>query len=483
MSKLRDIFFYDIGGILWRGLGCLGRRPWRYSLRQARFLELLRELKLMAQRNLPFPEGLMQFSVRKWSYLKTVEGGLIFLFCVGVIRELIDLVESPTFLLLLFFAAVTLPIVFRLPYRTVLYFIGGAIILCLLLITFFPEKSESIFGFLFGEEYEPTSNELLIFVLLCLLLILIRVSQRTTRINYIMRHIATELRKGKPLSRVLGETFRISPFHIALLENGEKTGRMVEAIDCMIGYEKLYKCRVYTHIIFMLYYPLVLCGFFLLIYTFIYSKIFPKLILIFTTFGCESLPFPTDLVLNTTRAVCSFLFSVNGVIVIVGLFIFICFVMPTISNFIPILRRLKRRVITAKMFSLVGYALRSGVPVGEALRLSRRIPGMDLFFKFHFKRMQKKILAGKKITSAFKDAPIFAKDAVALAMMAEDAGILDRELPIIGEQQFEQAFEESSRIGTYLEPAIHIIIAVVIFYILLSVYIPLLSMPIILRLP
>lgn len=424
----------------------------------------------------------MQFSVRKWNYLKPVEGGLIIVFCAVVLDKLIDYAESPTFLILLFFAALTLPIVLRLPYRTVLFFIGGAIILCLLLIFFSPDKSSEIFKFIFGEEYKPTRSDVLFFVLLCLLLLLLSVSRRTVHVDLLMRHVANELRKGKPLSRVFREIFRISPFHIALLENGEKTGRMVEALDCMIGYERLYKCRVYSHIIFLAHYPMVLCGFFLFIFSFISSKIFPRFIATFQKLGFESLPFATEVVFKTTRAVGYFLFSGYGVISIVGLVIFLCFGMPTLNHFIPILRRLKQRVITAKVFSLIGYALRAGVPIDEALRLSQRLPGRDLFFKFHFKKMQKKILAGKKITSAFKESPIFAKDAVALAMMAEDAGMLDNELPVIAEQQFEQAYEEAARIGTYFEPAVHLAIAIVIFYVLLSFYIPLLSIPIVLKL-
>lgn len=468
MGNLRDILFYSVGGAIWR-LSSFGLGRGRYPLRQTHRLELFREIKLLVSRNLPLSEGLERFSRRSKGYFQPLEIGFILVYFAVLLFSIAELSESAALFPLMVFIIISLPLVLRFKTWACLVLWGICTLAFCFYYLLFPEQIKQIMNMLSRGGTDEIREQTFRFIFMFLVVIFIIVSRTYGRIDVKLRVIARELEKGKPLSQVLKETIsNLSRFHIALLRNGEKSGNLARSLDSLIEYEKVYKAIVFRQILYLVFYPLVLLFFSLLIYFVLMTKISPKLEDLARQTG---VPFP-----ELTRAVMKsfhILFNVDIGYVIIFVFLatlFFVFLMPTLINFIPFFRKINHRLLTAKFFGLLGYAFQSGIPVDEALHLSIGISGRDTWSGMHLARMKKKIVAGEKISKAFQSAPVIRKEAAALARVAEDAGILEHELIAISDQQFTFAFNEITRFGMYLEPILHIVIAGIIAIIVISMY-------------
>ncbi len=463
----------------WWMLGA-GRVRWSFTLWRKQRLDFFRHARMMVARDLPLSEGFEYFAKKSY-FLKLVILGIFgFFYILVALYGFIDTIEDLGFLVFFFVFLLTLPLIMGWVWenvRTILYYVIALFVLFLLFLTVTPTISKNIFELLIGEQYVLEVDVTIYSVTLIVLAVIISFLNRYHKVNRKMLFIADKLGRGESLSGVCRKYIRsMMPFHLSLLETGEKTGRLKETLDLLIDYESKYRSWILQRVIIMALYPIALFLVSLLYILFLMYKIRPKFedipgnpnpaeIPIFTTITSI-----TDTIFMYWHRMWEFIFTLPGALIFIVAVIILIYTLPTVFHLLPVFGRISRRIFTAQLLAVLGYSIRAGLTVDDALEFARTLPGKDFLRRKHFTTLKTRILAGNKISDVFEHSPIISPDAAALVRIAEDADCLEQKLPEISRMQFEHALRSSKKIGTYFEPALHILVAAGIALVVMSFY-------------
>ena len=423
----------------------------------------------MIERNLPLPDGLRILARQKHDFISPAETFFIFIYSVLIIIGIFSLQMRPTLFPFLLLAVLTIPIIFRIRYSLIIYVLLGAIVLVLLLFSVNPKMYDSIASYFEGyRAFHIHEGEGMLFFLFIGCILLILFIRRGKNIDPTIRRFADEIEEGNQISDALDSCFPGIPgYHMTIIRNGEKSGRLVEALNCIIGYETTRKRGKLSMLFVVFHYPLALLFLYLFLYGFILIKIMPKLHMIMEELGISP-PYLTRMMFSITH-----LFFANTLLIFMGILCIIVILilfMPIIINFMPIIGKIYRRLNTARIFTTLGYGLQSGLTINDIVPNLHRLAGRDRLNRHYIKRFQVAIMKGARIGESLGDIPTLTKEGIALANLAEDGDLLDRELVNIGNHQFEIAADELARFITYLAPIVHLCISFVILISILSVY-------------
>lgn len=137
----------------------------------------------------------------------------------------------------------------------------------------------------------------------------------------------------------------------------------------------------------------------------------------------------------------------------------------------PMVGGVTRATITGRAFRLLGLMLESGVPLVEALRLTRASLPNRLFREL-FDLLEKEVLNGRPLAESLATASFVPSGATEMIATAERTGTLDTVTQIIGEHYEEEGESRLRELATMVEPAIIVVMGVVVACIVLAVMLP-----------
>ncbi|MFQ5734636.1 MAG: type II secretion system F family protein, partial [Planctomycetaceae bacterium] len=129
-------------------------------------------------------------------------------------------------------------------------------------------------------------------------------------------------------------------------------------------------------------------------------------------------------------------------------------------------------LLSGRVFRLVGTMLQSGVPLLEAIRLSRRSVNNALFHEL-FDDMESEILSGSGIAPVLSRARCVPAGAAELIATAERTGQLGTVMEMVGEFYEEEGERRIRDQVKLLEPAIIVVMGVLVAFVVSSVMLPL----------
>ena len=115
--------------------------------------------------------------------------------------------------------------------------------------------------------------------------------------------------------------------------------------------------------------------------------------------------------------------------------------------------------------------IESGVPLLEGLSLTRTSVN-NIHYRELFDSLQQEVLNGRGLGAAMADAPFLPGPAVQMIMTAEKTGTLGMVTSTIGEFYEEEGENQLRDLATILEPAIIIVMGVIVAFVVLSVMLP-----------
>jgi type II secretory pathway component PulF len=139
-----------------------------------------------------------------------------------------------------------------------------------------------------------------------------------------------------------------------------------------------------------------------------------------------------------------------------------------------LVRDVTRSLLVGRTFRLLGVMLQSGVPLPEALQLSRSAV-QNRCYRDLFSTLLSEVLNGRGLGQSLSLASFIPVDAAQMASTGERTGKLGPVLEMIGEFYEDDGERRLQELMKLLEPAIVVVMGVIVGFIVASVMLPMLD--------
>lgn len=141
----------------------------------------------------------------------------------------------------------------------------------------------------------------------------------------------------------------------------------------------------------------------------------------------------------------------------------------------PLIGKLFKQEMVIQGFGTLGSLLNGGAPIVEALNITERSSKSRLF-KAVISRSREEIENGGKLSGVFEEKGFFPSDAVQMLKVGERSGQLAEMLVSIADFQAKERETALKRITTLLEPAMTLTVGIIVGFIVLAMFLPLVNM-------
>ncbi len=294
-----------------------------------------------------------------------------------------------------------------------------------------------------------------------------------------------KLKEGKSLSVSLKETgkeknFNIPEFYINIISVGEEIGDLHSAFKDILE-DLQFRESLKKEIKSATAYPAFLLIVAILTVFFVSGFILPKFSEIFTEKELEKLPLISKLTLDFGKFI-----NQHIDIIFIGLLISFTaviygftsgFFTKNISNIvhsIPLVRNIALKVELANVFSSLGTMIDGGVEISRALKLSSRITQNKTLRNIMMETVNE-IKKGKRISNVWARYDIIPDNVISIVAVAEQSAKLGEVFKKLGKRYMENFKSDVSRILTYLEPAIIVILGFFVAFIVVAIMLAVVS--------
>ncbi|MBX3449130.1 MAG: type II secretion system F family protein [Planctomycetaceae bacterium] len=218
-----------------------------------------------------------------------------------------------------------------------------------------------------------------------------------------------------------------------------------------------------------------------LIVGFIMYYIIPKFKKIFEDFGTE-LPGITVVLIETSDAVVNYWYL--GPVIPLSIWIMLkiikknktgAFIVDWVSLKIPLLGQILRKSIIARTCRTLGTLVASGVPILEALAITRDTSGNAVFVKA-FDHINSAIREGESIAVPLKETRTVDDIVVNMVDVGEETGALDNMLYKVADVYDEEVSVLVEGLVNLLEPLMVVVLGLIVGFIVIALFMPLIKL-------
>ncbi|MFZ6052345.1 type II secretion system F family protein [Halocola ammonii] len=282
---------------------------------------------------------------------------------------------------------------------------------------------------------------------------------------------------GQSISDVLKENDGFGVYEVESVRIGEESGRLVYTFDYLTEYFDK-RITLKRQLMRVLAYPMFVIFVSVAVIYFMLNNVVPLFSDIFKRFDTE-LPTITKWIISISQSFSFYL----GFFVIFA--IAMAVLMITQKNKVwmrrfvasaqlkfPFFGKLVRKIYLARFCQSMYLLVSSGNPITSSLQLSR---DMINFYPIEVALTQitTEVEQGKSLHAGLSEFSIFEKRMVSLIRVGEEVNQLDKIFEELSEQFNSEVEHQSSIVGSLLEPALIIFIALFVGVILISMYLPL----------
>lgn len=299
----------------------------------------------------------------------------------------------------------------------------------------------------------------------------------TGKLNEILSAVREDIKGGLALSAALEKYPRIFPqLYIASIRAGERTGDLPQTIRRYIAFLKRTE-GFRGKIVSSLFYPAILISVAVIAIALLLVYVVPTFSQIYADSG-NTLPVPTQMLINSTKALRQYLPVFIGMVA-VGAVLFRRWKETETGRYrvdamkirTPFLGSIAIRYALAGFTRTLATVLGSGIPVVEAMRMSvgtlnNKVLERGLLLAVH------RVEEGSKLSTALENMKLLPPLALRMLSVGETTGALEEMLGDISDY-FEDEIERNLHVlSTAIEPAIMIVMGVVIGTIIITMYLP-----------
>ena len=301
--------------------------------------------------------------------------------------------------------------------------------------------------------------------------------------------VTEEVEGGASLSEAMGKYPRaFNKLYVKMVAAGEVGGVLDIILQRLAEFMEKAE-RLKRKIKGAMVYPIVVIGIAGIILTGIMVFIIPKFEEIFTDFGV-SLPLLTRWLINTSRwfaggrpgqAIAGFWFLLVGIPLAIVLFKLIRRAGPgraatdTMALYIPVFGGLLRKTAIARFTRTLGTLISAGVPILEAVNITKETSGNYVFEKA-LAKVHDSIREGESFAGPLRESKTCDPIVVNMIDVGEETGELDAMLMKIADNYDEEVDVAVASLVSLLEPLMVVVLGGIVGTIVVAMFLPLVKM-------
>ena len=289
-----------------------------------------------------------------------------------------------------------------------------------------------------------------------------------------------EVLKGASLSGAMRSTKRLPDLFVNMVEAGESGGFLDEVMERMATfYEK--DNRLVEKVRNALIYPAVVILVTVVVVYILVTQVVPQFVSMFESMQVE-LPLSTRTLIAISDFINKWWVVIFAILIVGGIVLAKYLSTPrgkmkkdSILMATPILKNVVLKSVVARFTRTLSIMVKTGIPMLKAIELSSRVVNNKVVEK-GLMVVADEISAGKSLSVPIQNMKLFPKMVVSLIKTGEETGSLDEMMDKCADFYDEEVANLSERLTTLLEPAIIIILALVVGGIVMSIIEPMFSM-------
>ena len=349
-------------------------------------------------------------------------------------------------------------------------------------------KSGAKKGFAFGrvlkaEDLTTFTRQLAILLqarlpLLRALEVMIR-QERNERFKAVLTQIADPVRSGNSFSDGLSQHPKVfDRLYVNMVRAGEAGGVLDVVLSRLAGFmEKALRTR--KKVKSAMVYPIVVVGVAVAIVVLLMVVVVPKFQAIFEDMlEGAALPGPTQLVIGISNFLSSHIWLSLGIVVLVIVgFKFIkntrfgSKILNWCSINLPKIGDLVRKVNIARITRTFGTLLSSGVPILQAITITKDITG-NAYYTEALTRVHDAVRDGESLAAPMERESVFPNMVTSMVDVGEETGELSEMLNRIADNYDEDVDNAVAGITSIIEPVMIVFLAVVVGFIVIALFLP-----------
>lgn len=304
-----------------------------------------------------------------------------------------------------------------------------------------------------------------------------RRSTKNARLSDAIKDVVHGVRTGHSLSDALGRHPDIfPPLYISSIGAGERTGDIIHSIKGYIQYQKRIEA-IRKKIVSSAIYPCVLSIASALVVGFLITYVVPSFAKIYIGAGAE-LPLPTRFLIYITEVVKGYIlfFAGAGTAAAFAVRGYLrtdkgAFFLDNLKLSLPQLGEIYSGYSIAKFSRTLGMVLNSGIPLVQALGMSKGVLDNRVLAK-KLETVIKKVKEGEPVHKAVADADFMPEVTLTMFSVGERSASLPEILDEIADYHEEDVSHKVGILTDLVEPALIIVMGVVIGAIVVLMYLP-----------
>ncbi|MDQ3212755.1 MAG: type II secretion system F family protein [Acidobacteriota bacterium] len=297
----------------------------------------------------------------------------------------------------------------------------------------------------------------------------------------VLDDVYERVRGGSSLSEAFEAQGTMFPgIYTASLLAGEKSGSLETVIRRYVAYVKIVS-GVRRKTISALVYPAILLLLSCVVVAIIVLRVVPEFGAFYNQFGRE-LPLSTRIIVAVSEfAGTYFLLMVLGIVVAVAAFWSWLRAAGNRRRFdrwtlsIPMLGSIARKFATSQAARTLATLLGGGIPLVNAIDVASRSIG-NQYMAHELQLAAQQVREGRALSTALHDSGAFPDVAIKMVEVGESTGALQEMLNSLSEFYDEEIETNLGRFVTLVEPALLVIMGLVIAGLLLALYMPLFNL-------
>lgn len=293
--------------------------------------------------------------------------------------------------------------------------------------------------------------------------------------------VIEDIESGSTLSEAMGKQPKaFDNLYVNMVKAGEAGGALEVILQRLAEFkerQQSLKRKVQGAMI----YPAAVITVATLIVGFIMYWIIPKFKKIFDDFGTK-LPMMTEVLIGTSSAVVNYWYL--GPVIPISFWLLIkiikknktgAFVVDWLSLRIPMLGLILKKSIVARTCRTLGTLVASGVPILEALAITRDTAGNAVFVKA-FEHVNAAIREGESMAVPMRETKIYDEIVVNMVDVGEETGALDNMLYKVADVYDEEVGVLVEGLINMLEPLMVVVLGLIVGFIVIALFMPLIQL-------
>jgi len=302
------------------------------------------------------------------------------------------------------------------------------------------------------------------------------------RLRPVLQDVRKRVRDGALLSEALAAQGSFAPVYVTAITAGERSGNLTGVIDQYISYLRVstgFRRALATALI----YPAILIVTVILVLSYLLTYAMPQFAKLYQDLGVP-LPHVTQLMLDMAVPLRNYFFVFAGLFVVVAAGIFLwtrtlagALAIDRLKPKVPVVGDIWLKGEIAQFLRTLATLLAGGTPLVSGLKTSSAAIGSRLI-STSVAQAAEKVREGKTLSESLAETRLIPPLALEMIEVGEASGALSAMLTSVAEFYEEEVSTRLQRTLIWVTPAILVVMAVVVGFILISLYMPLFSMQI-----